>query len=183
MAGGRKVKMISLEGGGSKQPVPKEKLVEALYPTKKIATTATLEEKHFNAVKAAMRRGVEQQLREYKATVNYPIECLVTGRRLIRGTRVDVDHHGKPFSQIADEWVNYSMLNYTDVVLSGPPTGKRIKDDILWESWKEWHREHARFAIVCASANRSKGAAGYATPIELIGSFKPIGNDEIDLDF
>ena len=48
MAGGRRVKMISLEGGGAKQPVPKAKLVEALYPTKKIATTATLEGKHFN---------------------------------------------------------------------------------------------------------------------------------------
>jgi hypothetical protein len=183
LAGGRRIKMLSLEVGGTKQPVPKGKLVEALYPTKKTASTATLEEKHFNAVKAAMRRGVEQQLRDYKATLTYPIECLVTGRRLIRGTRVDVDHHGKPFAQIADEWVSHNMLTYADLSLSGPPTGKRIKDDILWDSWKEWHREHARLAVVCATANRSKGAAGYATPVELLGTFKPQAEDEIDLDF
>ena len=183
MAGGRKVKMISLEGGGAKQPVPKAKLVEALYPAKKIATTATIEEKHFNAVKAAMRNGVANQLADYKATVQYPIECKITGRRLIRGTKVDIDHCNKPFAQIADEWLNYSLLTYAEIILSGPPNNKRIKDDALWESWKSWHKIHASFAIVCASANRSKGAAGYATPVELIGSFKPVSDDEIDLDF
>ena len=31
IAGGRKVKVLSLEGGGSKQPVPKAKLIESLY--------------------------------------------------------------------------------------------------------------------------------------------------------
>lgn len=183
LAGGRKVKMISLEGGGTKQPAPKAKLIEALYPAKKIATTATIEEKHFNAVKAAMRNGVANQLTDYKATVQYPIECKITGRRLIRGTKVDIDHCNKPFAQIADEWLNYSMLTYAEIILSGPPNNKRIKDDALWESWKTWHKIHASFAIVCASANRSKGAAGYATPVEMIGSFKPIGDDEIDLDF
>ncbi len=183
MAGGRRVKMLSLEGGGARQPIPKAKLVEALYPTKKIATTATLEEKHFNTVKAAMRRGVESQLRDYKATTSYPIECIVTGKLLRKGVRVDIDHYGKPFAQIADEWVQHNMLTYCDIVLCGPPTGKRIKDDALWSSWKVWHREHARLAVVCAKANRSKGAAGYATPVELIGSFKPQAEDEIDLDF
>lgn len=183
LAGGRRIKMLSLEVGGSKIPVPKGKLVEALYPTKKTASTATLEEKHFNAVKAAMRRGVEKQLKDYKATTSYPIECLVTGRLLRRGARVDVDHHGKPFAQIADEWIAHNMITYADIVLSGPPSGKRMKDDVLWLSWKEWHREHARLAVVCSTANRSKGAAGYATPVELLGSFKPQAEDEIDLDF
>lgn len=183
MAGGRRVKMLSLEGGGSKQPVPKAKLVESLYPTKKIATTATLEEKHFNAVKAAMRRGVEQQLKQYKSGLEYPIECHITGRRLIRGTRVDVDHIHKPFAQLSDEFVSENMMTYCDIALCGPPSAKKFKDDILWEAWKEFHRKHARYAVVCASANRSKGAAGYATPVELIGSFKPQEDDEIDLDF
>lgn len=183
LAGGRRIKMLSLEAGDSKQPVPKGKLVEELYPTKETASTATLEEKHFNAVKAAMRRGVDSQLKEYKSSVQYPIECMVTGRRLIRGARVDVDHYGKPFAQIADEWVAHNMLTYSGIVLCGPPTAKRMKEDVLWISWKEWHREHARLAVVCAKANRSKGAAGYATPVEIIGSFKPTAEDEIDLDF
>jgi hypothetical protein len=183
MAGGRRVKMLSLEGGGSKQPVPKAKLVEDLYPTKKIATTATLEEKHFNAVKAAMRHAVGQQLKDYKKTTSYPIECLVTGRLLRKGARVDIDHHGKPFSQLADEFISENMLTYCEISLQGPPSAKKFKDAILWEAWQAFHHQHARFAIVCASANRSKGASGYATPVELIGSFKPVEDDEIDLDF
>ena len=183
LAGGRRVKMLSLERGGSRQPVPKAKLVEALYPTKRIATSATLEEKHFNSVKAAMRRGVEHQLKSFKAGMEYPIECHITGRRLIRGTRVDVDHIHKPFAQIADEFFSQNLLTYSEIVLVGPPSAKKFKDESLWEAWKDYHLEHARFAVVCASANRSKGAAGYATPVELIGSFKPSTDDEIDLDF
>jgi hypothetical protein len=75
------------------------------------------------------------------------------------------------------------MMTYADIVLVGPPTAKRIKEDVLWESWQEWHKEHARLAVVCAKANRQKGAAGYATPVELLGSFKPTTDDEISLDF
>ena len=183
IAGGRKVKMLSLERTGTKQPVSKSKLVDALYPAKKIATTATPEEKHFNAVKAAMRNGVKDQIKAFRNSLNMPQICYITGSLLRPGTRTDVDHVGVPFSQIADDFMFSESLKYTDIALVGPPTNKKFKDGDLWKNWVEYHRKIARYSVVSASANRSKGSSGYETPVELYGSFKAEDPNDLDLDF
>lgn len=183
IAGGRKVKMICLEIGAKKQPVPKAKLVDSLYPVKKTKVSATEEERHHNAVKAAMRRCVNDQLKEFRADVKYPLNCYLTGKRLIKGNRTDVDHVGKSFAEIADSFLMVRGMKYSDVILVGPPTGKRFKDESLWNSWYDYHREWAKFALVCASANRSKGCGDYQTPEDLYGSFKSKDPEEVSLDF
>jgi hypothetical protein len=183
IAGGRKVKMLSLERTGTKQPVSKSKLVDALYPAKKIATTATPEEKHFNAVKAAMRNGVKDQIKAFRNSLNMPQICYITGSLLRPGTRTDVDHVGVPFSQIADDFMFSESLKYTDIALVGPPTNKKFKDGDLWKNWVEHHRKIARYSVVSASANRSKGCGSYQTPVELYGSFKAEDPNDLDLDF
>jgi hypothetical protein len=88
-----------------------------------------------------------------------------------------------PFSEIADSFIQSHGLKYTDIVLKGPPTGKVFKDSELWSQWVSYHLEHARFALVCASANRSKGASGYQTPEELLGSFAKESPEDLALDF
>ena len=124
-AGGRKVKMLVLERGSTQQPVPKAQLVSALYPPKKIATTATPEEKHYNAVKAAMRGGIYYQLKAYRDSIELPIVCYLTGKKIRPGVKTDVDHIGMTFSEICDEFVREKCLNYSRIVLCGPPTAKR----------------------------------------------------------
>ena len=183
IAGGRKVKMISLERGATRQPVSKQKLVDALYPTRKIATTATPEEKHYNAVKAAMRGGVRQQLKSFRDACELPIICSITGKKIRPGMKTDVDHVGLTFSEIADSFLCEKDLKYTDVILKGPPTAKRFSDSKLWIEWIDFHLEKARYSLVCASANRSKGCGDYCTPEELIGSFAKSDPDELSLDF
>jgi hypothetical protein len=183
IAGGRKIKMISLERAGTKQPVPKAKLVDSLYPAKKIATSATPEEKHYNTVKAAMRQGVAPQLKAFRDWMELPIICSITGRKIIPGTKTDVDHVGMTFSEIADSFIREKCLKYSAVVLCGPPTAKRFKDNALWAEWQEYHREKARYSLVFASANRSKGSDGYLTPEDLYGSFKSEDPESLSLDF
>lgn len=183
IAGGRKVKMLSLERGLTKQPISKSKLVEALYPTKKIVTTATAEEKHYNAVKSAMRGAVQEQLKSFRDSVELPCVCYLTGKQIRRGMHTDIDHVGLPFSEIADVFLMENGLKYTDIGLVGPPTAKKFRSDALWESWKRFHNEKARYAIVLASANRSKGCGEYETPEELYGSFAAASSDELSLEF
>jgi hypothetical protein len=183
LAGGRKVKMLSLERGSTRQPISKSKLVDALYPAKKIATTATPEEKHFNAVKASMRHAVSNQLKGFRDIQALPIDCYLTGKKIRRGMKTDVDHVGTPFSQLCDLFLSEKNLKYVDIALCGPPTAKRFKDVVLWEEWKGFHQERARFALVCASANRSKGNEGYTTPDELYGSFAAVDSESLSLDF
>lgn len=183
IAGGRKVKLVSLERGDSRQPVPKAKLIDALYPPKKIKSSATEEENHYNRVKVAMRNGITEQLREFRERIKLPSTCYITGRELRKGDRIDVDHAQISFSEIADCFLKSKELCYTDVFLVGPPTGRTFKDKELWREWKDFHKEMAILALVCSSANRSKGAGDYTTPEELYGSFAKKNPDDISLDF
>lgn len=183
IAGGRKVKMISLERGATRQPVPKQKLVDSLYPPKRIATSATPEEKHYNAVKAAMRGAVTGQLKAFREGVTLPTICYLSGMKIRLGMKTDVDHIGKTFSEICDCFLAERELCYTDITLVGPPTAKRFKDFSLWLEWQEYHESNARYSLALASANRSKGSDGYATPQELYGSFKAEDPEDLSLDF
>jgi hypothetical protein len=182
-AGGRKVKMVSLERGGSKQPIPKQKLVDFLYPPRKMACTATPEESHYNKCKGAMRNAIHYQLKAYRDSVNLPIVCSLTGKKIRPGQKSDVDHICTTFSELADRFIESKGLKYTDIVLKGPPTGKVFKDEVLWQEWVQYHLQTARYALVCASANRSKGSEGYRTPEDLYGSFKAEDPESLSLDF
>ena len=182
-AGGRRVKMIALERGGTSQPVPKAQLVSALYPTKRIATSATPEERHFNAVRASMRFAVTYQLKAFRDSCHLPIICHITGKKILLGMRTDVDHIGKTFSELCDDFIREKCLNYSLITLKGPPTAKVFTDKALWESWVYYHLEHARFALTLASANRSKGCGDYRTDPSLIGSFAKETPEDLALDF
>jgi len=182
-AGGRQVKMIALERGGTSQPVPKAQLVSALYPTKRIATSATPEEKHFNAVRASMRFAISYQLKAFRDSCHLPIICHITGKKILPGYKSDVDHVGKTFSELCDDFIREKCLNYSLITLKGPPTAKVFTDKALWEQWVAYHLQYARFALALASGNRSKGADGYQTDASLIGSFKSDDPNSLSLDF
>jgi hypothetical protein len=183
IAGGRKIKMISLERGSTRQPVPKQKLLDVLYPPKKTAAAATPEEKHYNAVKAAMRGAIHYQLKAFRDSCELPAVCHISGMKIRPGHRTDVDHVGITFSEICDEFIREKCLNYSRVLLKGPPTAKVFADDVLWQEWVAFHMMKARYALTLASANRSKGSDGYTTPVELIGSFKSDDPECLSLDF
>jgi len=182
-AGGRKIKMLSLERGLTKQPVPKAKIIDALYPAKKIATTATPEEKHFNAVKAAMRHAVRYQLKAFRDACGPANICYLTGLQLRPGSKTDVDHVGPSFAELADRFIASQNLKYVDIILKGSATAKRFTDALLWATWIDFHEKNAKFALVCSSANRSKGCGDYATLPELLGSFQSEDPEVLALDF
>ena len=94
-----------------------------------------------------------------------------------------MDHVELSFAELADSFIRGEGLVYSDVVLIGPPTAKKFKDLGLWENWYNYHLENAKFALVCASANRSKGCGEYRTPEELYGSFKSKDPEELSLEF
>ncbi len=175
--------MLSLERSSTKQPVPKQKLLDALYPPKKITTTATPEEKHYNAVKTAMRGGIVYQLKAFRDSCSLPCVCYLSGKQIRPGHKTDIDHIGMTFSEICDEFVREKCLNYSRIVLCGPPTAKRFKDEVLWAQWVSFHMAKARYSLTLASANRSKGADGYTTDPELLGSFAKEDPEDLALDF
>ena len=183
IAGGRKIKMIHLERGTTKQPVPKNQILDALYPPKKTATTATPEQKHFNSVRFAMRFAITYQLKAFRDSCTLPTICGISGKKILPGARTDVDHVGLAFSEIADSFLAEKNLKYTDITLKGPPTAKVFTDSKLWAEWTAYHMAKARYSLTLSSSNRSKGCGNYQTPAELLGSFKSDDPDSLSLDF
>lgn len=183
IAGGRKIKMIHLERGTTKQLVPKNQILDALYPPKKIATSATPEEKHYNLVKIAMRGGIHYQLKAFREGCALPTICAITGKKIRPFDKTDVDHIGMTFSEIADSFIREKGLKYSLVTLKGPPTAKVFADSTLWQEWIAYHMERARYALTLASANRSKGCGEYETPCELYGSFAKEDPEDLSLEF
>ena len=183
--GPRKVKCLTLKRktDGFEQPVMKGQLVDQLYPAKKIATSASPEKKNALAVRSAMRAAVDYQLRNFRKQVRLPAECVHTGRQIRIGMRWDVDHIGKPFLQLCDEWVALQELTYLDLTLVGPPNLKKFKDNKLQKHWILWHETHCTLAPSLPKANRSQGAGDYQASEALLGSLKKEDPEDVDLDF
>ena len=182
--GPRSVKTIHLRReDGFEQPVPRGQLVDQLYPPRKTVNHAVPEKKHAMAVRAAMRQCVDYQLRNFRKAVRFPAECVHTGKQIRKGIRWDVDHIGKPFVQLCDEWVALHEMTYADVAIVGPPNLKRFKDSKLQNHWVLYHEMNATFAPSLPKANRSQGSGEYQASEALIGSFAGAEEDDVDLDF
>ena len=181
--GPRKVKVVALRQGGKDYPVPKGQLVDQLYPARKTVNHAKPEKKHAAAVRAAMRQYVDGQLRDYRKSLKYPVECYHTQAMIRRGMRLDVDHIHKPFLQLCDEFIAANDLTYAEVKIVGPPNLKRFNDKKLGSAWSLYHEMHARLAPSSPKANRSAGSGEYQASEALYGSFEGSPDDDVNLDF
>ena len=188
--GPRKVKMIVLRTISEKDKkshdimVPKQQLVDALFPAKKREATDTPENAHYKKVRGAMRNAVSYQMKKARENIDWGFaECCNTGKLLRQSMKIDIDHFGSCFAELCDQWLAFEGLTYCDVTLSGPPNSKRIKEKDLESSWMNFHYKRAHLLPSLASANRSKGADDYATPVERIGTFKATSEDEMSLDW
>ncbi len=188
--GPRKVKMIVLRTISEKDGklhdvmVPKQQLVDALFPAKKREGTDTPENAHYKKVRGAMRNAISYQMKKAREKIDWGFaECCNTGRMLRKGMKIDIDHYGSCFAELCDEWLAFEGLTYCDVALAGPPNSKKIKEKDLESSWINFHYRRANLRPSLASANRSKGADDYATPVERLGSFKATSEDEMNMDW
>lgn len=182
--GPRQVKAIHLKReDGFEQPVPRGQLVDQLYPPRKTVNHASPEKKHAHAVRSAMRTAVDYQLRKFRKAVRLPAECHHTQRQIRIGMRWDVDHIGRPFLQLCDEWVELQGLTYLDLTLIGPPNLKKFKDNKLQRHWVLWHEINATLAPSLAKANRAAGSGEYQASEALLGSLKKEDQNDVDLDF
>lgn len=159
IANQRKVRMICLESPGVRQPISKSKIIEMLYPTKK-----RKESRYLDEVRTAMRNLIAYQLSEFRQSLTFPRTCPVSLLTIKKQNKFDVDHYGKPFVQIADEFIVWKEIAYDDIKIEGPPTAKVFKDKKLEEDWKLFHKENANLQAVLPKYNRSKGCENYSSP-------------------
>lgn len=161
-------------GGDFGVPISKTRVINSLYPpkTRKIPSP---EKNHRNKVLSAMRLAVEPQLKEYRASVEYPLDCWRSGLCIRKGMKTDVDHIGTPFLKIAEDWLESRGIKYADVILAGAANAKYLKDAEMELDWYNYHKEKATLALVLAKYNRAAGAGDYSSREDLLGSFSDDG--------
>lgn len=84
-------------------------------------------------------------------------KCADCGRR----RKLAVDHSGKPFAQILDEFIAHRGVDFARVGLAWSNGAHSLRQRTLANAWREWHDEHAEFAGLCRACNSAKGSGGY----------------------
>lgn len=182
-AGPRYVRMLMLrrkEPGKrpSRQPCPKAKLVDAVYPprktkAKKAKNPVSSAKNHAKRVRVALRLHVADQIKRFRDCIVYPRLCPRTNKKLFNWMKIDIDHIDKSFLQLCDEFMEQEQIFYSDLLLSGPPNLKELQDERVSSAWQKYHAKHAKLAAVEASANRSAGSGDYEANLELLISPDP----------
>ena len=96
-------------------------------------------------------------LRAFRSEIKPQIDAVRAGRR-----GGHMHHAGKPFLQIADEWLlaNATRWHRLDVDITNA-YGYRLRDRAIAMDWQEFHRVHAMLELIPAKENMSIGAGGY----------------------
>ena len=75
--------------------------------------------------------------------------------------RLDVDHAGKPFAQIADEFMAANGVTLATFKIKYRDRVFHLQGRALRKAWQAYHDQEAVLKGVCHSCNCSKGSGGY----------------------
>jgi len=75
--------------------------------------------------------------------------------------KLAVDHDGKPFAQIVDEFLASKGLALEGVLVEWNGLGHGFRCRVLAGEWHKWHEANANLVGLCRSCNSSKGSGGY----------------------
>jgi len=148
----RKVKMIFASDGRRKLPLSKSKLIGELFPAK---SRLSPEEKHLGDVKRAARNIIEIQIKMYRDTIQLPVTCPLSQKKLTNWRLIHIDH-SLPFINLFNDWLEKNDINPQEIKLSGPQNQKTFKDVNLRKSWYDYHMEIANLQCVYSKANLKK---------------------------
>lgn len=144
----RPVKMIFASNGQKKIPLPKNKLISEVFPSKR-------KESHSSRVKKAARNIIYPQIKTYRDRVELPIICPLSHNTLYSWRDIHIDHV-VPFIYLFNSWLEELNMPIDDVELIGPPSNKVFKNKRLTESWYNYHLLHANLQCVDSRFNLLK---------------------------
>ena len=80
--------------------------------------------------------------------------------------KLAVDHDGKPFAQIADEWLKSQDLTLHTLKTQCCRGARVFKDRSLAKAWVDYHDSECSLQGLCRSCNSSKGSGGYRRKVK-----------------
>jgi hypothetical protein len=115
------------------------------------------EKNHRSKVLSALRNEAfhSAKMQEARAALgNVCAKCGKTCRKLV------IDHDGKPFAQIVDEFAAEMQIELADIKPVYRNRAYTLRRT-LGRGWREFHDRHATLVGLCAKCNGSLGARGY----------------------
>lgn len=153
----RTVRMIVFSYGGSDIPLSKAKIL-AEFGTKKEKDPLN---EHRKKTVQAFRNAIEPQIKEFRASIDFPTRCHFTYEPVYTFRDIDIDHSRVSFAKLMEDFLILKDFYIDEIELEGPPTNKRIKNKALLNQWQEYHRDKAKLVVCSKAHNRSKGAKDF----------------------
>ena len=154
--GSRRVKMLHFKYGDKYVPIPKNKIVEGIFPTKRRKKGKN----SVNDVRAALRKIIKPQIDDFRTTITFPCQCLISGYTLVHHGQIHIDHE-PPFVELVERWLEENDLYYDEIKTKGTKNIKTLTDEALEKSWYDYHLQHAVLRAAYKKANIKKGSGDF----------------------
>jgi hypothetical protein len=156
---GRKVKGLVIASTSSRYEVwiGKSYLMDRLFPKKNLPDPGKVNRK--NALRA-LRNIIEPQVELYRRRVsnNPVIRSDFSGKPILGPYHVD---HVYPFIRLVEEWCRDNGIDLERVPVKCKGVSCKLESVEMSESWFEYHSVKAKFQVLDASENISKGSRYY----------------------
>lgn len=105
-----------------------------------------------------LRSEIQEQIEEYRNGIHFPIKCPISGE-VIHRNNCHIDHeYPDTFAALAEKWLRLTGYSPDSIkLLHKSQYGGRssIKDRVIANQWRTYHRSKARLRAVSAFANLS----------------------------
>ena len=118
------------------------------------------DESWLNQLSMAFRQSIKDQIQEYKIANYGPnMSCPLCGSAIEDRKQAHVDHKTKSFKELFNEFTGNQKKLPKEFRSLGNHLCHTFKDEdqILDRAWKQFHKKHADFQIICAKCNVRKG--------------------------
>ena len=132
----------------------KQAVINALFPK---GTLPNLSKENRKGVLRALRSIIEPQIREYRRRFagKSVIKSSLTGQPIFGKYHVD---HVYPFIRLVEEWCRENGYDLETIPVKCKGTVCRLANVAMAESWFDYHSLNAKFQVLNASENISKGS-------------------------
>jgi hypothetical protein len=104
----------------------------------------------------AFRHAIEDQIGEFIRRRMVDGKVLADDGRLYDRCEVEVHHQGKSFSDLVNEFLRLAGVRLEDVETVDAGIGRDFADPKLKREWVEFHRKHAKLAILPRERHRGE---------------------------
>ncbi|MCL8308306.1 DCL family protein [Pseudomonas putida] len=111
---------------------------------------------HHGKVCEALRFAVRPQMDSFRAGLQWPINCAITGNEIVHPNDLHIDHK-IPFWRLLDEFCRACQVDLRNLEVIGNGMTLALADREVLQAFVDFHRQHAKLQPTSRQANVLKG--------------------------